>query len=331
MVSYTALGFVIAAASAFFNGSFPAWSKLAIPGGDPVVFNGIVGLGACLSSMIVPLVAGKAYIFSLAAMFGGVLFLGATLCTFIAIPKIGLGIACATWSCTAIYVSFLWGVLGPEQVRAEMKSVVFSLLSLLFLGVGATIIVSAEALAKRLFKENALPLTSEEAQQGEADGDAPKGVGDRLVGLMFSVATGLFGGSILVPMKLVPATISGLETVVSFGIGAGITSILVTGIYWKCVAQKPGLPPVEGRTLLAGLLAGATWNAGNICQIIAQSDPISLTYGIAYPVGQCGMFFAGLWGIFVFGEIKGKAIAVFWMGAALLAIGVVLLGLYGPQ
>merc|ERR1719469_1259542 len=342
MVSYTALGFVIAAASAFFNGSFPAWSKLAIPGGDPVVFNGIVGLGAFLSSLIVPLIAGKAYVFSLPAMFGGVLFLGATLCTFIAIPKIGLGIGCATWSCTAIYVSFLWGVLGPEQVRAEVKSVTLSLLSLVCLGVGATIIVSADALVNRFWKDaNAAPLTSGEAgqtgssfvakQNSQLDTGDAKGAGDRVVGLLFSLGTGLFGGSILLPMKFVPKSISGLETVVSFGIGAGIMSVLVTGIYWKCVAKQPGLPRIEGMTWLAGLLAGATWNAGNICQIIVQSDPISLAYGIAYPLGQCGMFFAGLWGIFAFGEIKGRAVGVFWIGAAMLAVGVVLLGLYGPQ
>jgi hypothetical protein len=310
---------------------------------DSVVFNGIVGFGAFLSSLIVPLIAGKAYVFSLAVMFGGIIFICATLCTFIAIPKIGLGTACATWSCTAIFVSFLWGVVGPEQVRAEMKNAPLSLLSLCCLAVGATIIVSAEELAQRVWKnERAAPLTSGEEQQNGSSfvgkqssqldvAGAVQGAGDRAIGLLFSLCTGVFGGSILVPMKLVPADISGLETVVSFGIGAGIMSLLVTSIYWKLIAKKSGFPCVEGRTLLAGLLAGATWNAGNICQIVAQSPPIELAYGIAYPLNQCGMFFAGLWGIFAFSEIKGKAIRVFWLGAAVLAAGVILLGLYGPQ
>lgn len=103
---------------------------------------------------------------------------------------------------------------------------------------------------------------------------------------------------------------------------------------------------------------------GNVCSVIAQSPPFSLPYGVAYPILQCALFFGGLWGIYVFKEITGNSIAVFWggagavqwrlqgcpgrvqsvqsvaslhlqwsfvlAGALTLVAGVVLLGLYGP-
>lgn len=332
MTDYAVIGFVIAAVSAFFNGSFPAWQKINKDEVDSVVFNGIVGFGAFVSSMIVPLLFWEPYNFYPAAMVGGVLLIGATLCTFIAVPKLGLGIACATWSCVAIFVSFLWGVIGPSTcaecpaIRADVKNWPMSLLSLLCLAVGAVIIVSADAISQKLWGEakGSLPLTSEDVATTPVSGK------DHAIGLIFALGTGLFGGSILVPMHFVPKDVPGIQTVVSFGVGALVASLVTTAVYWKLVAKQPGLPSVTGRTLLAGLLSGFTWNAGNVCQIVVQSDPINLTYGIAYPINQCGMLFAGLWGVLVFREITGKSIGVFWAGAAVLVVGVILLGLYGP-
>lgn len=42
---------------------------------------------------------------------------------------------------------------------------------------------------------------------------------------------------------------------------------------------------------------------GNICSILATKDP-SVGLSIAYPVMQCGLAVAGLWGICLFGEMR---------------------------
>lgn len=151
------------------------------------------------------------------------------------------------------------------------------------------------------------------------------------MGLFFAAATGVFGGSVLVPMHFIAEDVDPISAVLPFGIGAGLTSTVTTLAYVILIARQPGLLRVSGRAVLAGLLSGTTWNAGNVAQIVVQNPPISLAYGIAYPLNQCGVLFAGLWGIFVFREIKGKAIPVFWAGAAVLVVGVILLGLYGPK
>lgn len=362
---YLTSGFMIAAASAFFNGSFPAWSKATNEEVDPVVFNGLVGLGACISSVAVPAMFGQfeGYVFVPLGFVGGMLLIGATLCSFLAIPRLGLGAAMATWSCAAILVSFMWGAVGPEGIRATIPNVPFSVLSLILLIFGAVVIVSAEAIARKFFgqadpepttpvpmpdnvvvdreTENVSftnepekpmsPMAPMDIEGAASESQEDAGGGSKVAGLVFALGVGVFGGSILVPMKFVdaPGSAGSMYTVFSFGLGAVTAAIIVTLGYWK-LSGKPGLPKVNMRTVLIGVLSGTTWNAGNVCQIIAQNPPIELPYGIAYPINQCGMLFGGLWGIFVFGEIKGKAVLVFWFGALLLIGGVVLLGFYGP-
>ena len=55
---------------------------------------------------------------------------------------------------------------------------------------------------------------------------------------------------------------------------------------------------------------------GNVASVIAQSPPFLLPYGVAYPILQCALVFGGLWGIYVFKEIVGNAVGVFWAGPA---------------
>merc|ERR1711907_289761 len=86
-------------------------------------------------------------------------------------------------------------------------------------------------------------------------------------------------------------------------------------------------------TMPAGILSGITWNIGNLCSILAQSVPADdpLSYGVAYPMFQCALFFSGLWGIFWFKEIRGApAISIFFLSGVTLLGGATILGLYGP-
>jgi glucose uptake protein GlcU len=60
------------------------------------------------------------------------------------------------------------------------------------------------------------------------------------------------------------------------------------------------------------------------------SDPAYLGMTIAFPLAQCEMVVAGLWGLLLFKELKGAVrIIHFFLGAAVLLGGAVLLSLYG--
>jgi len=312
-------GFGIAALSSFFNGSFPACQRL--PKGeplDPVVFNGLVCVGVFISSLLVPFIFDLPFLFTEAGAFGGALFVFAALFSFVAIPRAGLATAQAVWSCSAILVSFAWGALGPAEIAAPVADVAGSIGALVLLVAGALIIVNSDGIAKR--------VSGEEPAGDETEGSS----GDRAAGIASALAVGVFGGSVLVPFKFIPEEAAGLNAIPSFGLGALVAGVVVTLGYWKGIKQEKNWPELASDQILAGLASGLLWNAGNVCSVIAQNPPFSLPYGVAYPILQCALFFGGLWGIYAFKEIVGSAVPVFWSGAVTLAVGVILLGLYGP-
>ena len=75
-----------------------------------------------------------------------------------------------------------------------------------------------------------------------------------------------------------------------------------------------------------GVASGAIWNVGNMCSIVATNDP-RVGLSIAYPIMQCGLLVAGLWGIFAFRELRGRAITVYAVSACVLVAGASMLTL----
>merc|ERR1712127_403895 len=66
-------------------------------------------------------------------------------------------------------------------------------------------------------------------------------------------------------------------SVVSFGCGALVAAVIVTQGYWT-LSGHSGIPCVSLRTLVIGILSGATWNAGNVAQIVVQAPPFALAF-----------------------------------------------------
>jgi glucose uptake protein GlcU len=78
-------------------------------------------------------------------------------------------------------------------------------------------------------------------------------------------------------------------------------------------------------SMVMGILAGCLWNCGNICAVLAI--PV-LGYGLAFPIVQCSILVAGVWGLGWFEEFKGLQVWVFAIagvvllsGAAMLSVG----------
>lgn len=77
------------------------------------------------------------------------------------------------------------------------------------------------------------------------------------------------------------------------------------------------------------MASGIIWNVGNMLSIMAV-QVVGLP--IAYPIMQCGLFVAGLWGVLLFGELKSAvAQAVYWAGGGVLIAGSALLALSGRK
>ena len=68
-----------------------------------------------------------------------------------------------------------------------------------------------------------------------------------------------------------------------------------------------------------------------VAQLLAL-DMYDLAYATVTPMVRANLVVAGLWGIFVFGELSdGATIVMFFGASALVLIGAILLAIYGPQ
>lgn len=152
-----------------------------------------------------------------------------------------------------------------------------------------------------------------------------------LAGLTIAAMGGIWGGSIMIPMKLCDESISGLGYLASFSSGA----TLVTLACWvfrffgtmgrrRSIDETYKLMPsfhLKEMWFLGGL-SGLLWSTGNLFGILAVHHIGS----VGYCVAQSSMLVAGMWGIFYFGEVKGKAMIAKWFMAAFTTIsGIILL------
>merc|ERR1712232_462956 len=81
---------------------------------------------------------------------------------------------------------------------------------------------------------------------------------------------------------------------------------------------------------LPGLICGVLWNMGNICSILSLQPPLGM--GVGYPLTQCCILVAGIWGVAYFKEITGsKKIVLFFVFAIILLIGASMLGIFGSK
>lgn len=145
------------------------------------------------------------------------------------------------------------------------------------------------------------------------------------IGIICCLTVGLLSGSVMVPTRYGPDV--GIVYIVSFGIGNMIVTPILAIIYFVAKRQMPQFHPKVA--LPACFSGGILWNIGNVCGTYAVMSPLGLTVG--YPLTQCALVVAGLWGILVFKELRGwKAILQFTVSTLLFLLpGCALLALFG--
>jgi len=344
------VGYLVAILSAFFNGSFaspfnfPQVKRCAL---HPVLFQLYVSIGVFLSSWLALAFLkynksltgaddGPSFPFPLLGMLGGALFVLSVAFSFAAIPNIGLAMAQGIWGGTAIIVAFIWGVaaFGNEIVTPGLAGAAIVLLLSGVVGIAFCKNIAAYLFGEDFEQKEQEPLAANAKDyKGVPEDDVehlnmrdkdtpPNEVRKWMTGVLCAIAVGLAGGSTLVPLNYVPKDLGGLGFLPAFGCGAMITSPLIC-LFWIAYTREiPALHIKE--TLWVGILSGTLWNLGNVCSIIAIP---ALSYSVAYPILQCALFVAGLWGIFVFREISGRAIIVFFVAGLILILGAICLAL----
>lgn len=244
---------------------------------------------------------------------------------------IGVSLAQGVFGGTAIFVSYLWGVVAFHEIPHNLP---LSVCGVAVLIGGVICIAFNGALTQRVTElvgmsgdEDTLPRTSlimrvsgnldsvEDRQFVSSSGSARRTEKPFTTGILWAVLTGTAGGSVLVPLHYAPSSAQGLAFVPSFGLGAIISAPVVAGLFF---AHKGSFPSTHWQICLpVGILSGTLFNISNVLAIVAIP---SLGYAVAYPILQCALFVAGMWGVMFFKEIVGYEIAVFFLS------GVVLLG-----
>jgi len=309
---------------------------------DPILFNCMLCVGVFLSSVLViasfPFVdGGISLVWTWWGALAGSLLVLATLFSFVAVPRIGLAVASATWSCSSIIVAFCWGAIGPEKVSKPMQSPAGSVIAICCLILGVLTLINSSFLAQSCFGAGTIVSARGEVDlDGQEELNSPEqsseqGKVTKVSGLASALLVGLFGGSILVPASFTRSAAHGFALLPSFGAGALVMGTAIGVIYVGVSRGSVDLrKELQCDTVSYGIIAGFLWNLGNIAQVAAMQY-WNMPYGISYPILQCGLIVSGFWGIYYFKEVRSvKAIMVFWMGVAIVIFGVTLLGFFGP-
>merc|ERR1711907_515714 len=302
--------------------------------------------------------AGESFAFEPLGLIAGFLMVCAFTFSFLTIPLVGLSVGQGVWGGAAIIVSFVAGlIVGQSTVKSALI-----VLALALLLIGVIGIALCEELKEKLDlpcfisseEEQALHVphfdqqapgtetesSSTPSQSGEettlyVEHDSLKDneehlakTSDKALGIIFSLMTGLAGGSVLVPMQYVSDAHTGLAFVPSLGIGAAAFAPVVPLLYFGYNGQLSSLVIEDlklGSCLLPGLLAGAIWNIGNTASIWAIPR---LGFSVAYPMMQCALLVSALWGVFVFDEIKDKqTIFILFVSGGILLGGAAILSI----
>jgi Transmembrane family, TMEM144 of transporters len=154
----------------------------------------------------------------------------------------------------------------------------------------------------------------------------------RRLGMGAAAFCGIWGGSIMAPMKFCRADTKGTHYLLSFAIGAAIVNAalwLLRYLYHVVHYQswKQGyhtLPSFHFRVMWRpGGLSGLLWSIGNFFSLISV---FNLGEGVGYPLVQTSILVAGLWGIFYFKEVQGIESVLKWLLSAILTVfGILLL------
>ena len=301
-----AIGIACGLTAGAWLGAAEAPTKLVTIGLSPVVVSLAMVIGVFLARWSVPaLIQGTAHIRAdfrqaphliIWAVLAGCLWAVANTLTIFAIRDVGLSIAFPLWNSNSL-LGIVWGIVLFDELRGADRSRWFSV-------VGGALLMFAGA--------TALAVASSQHA-------APK---DALRGVIAALTAGVLWGTMYIPYRKAYLTgMSPLSFITFFTIGElGMMTAIA-------VAFSGGFAPlwrelIGARAVLFWLLLGGfVWVIGDLFQQYAVKYA-GITRGI--PLSNTNQLWGLLWGIFVFGELRGgphglltKVIA----GSIVMAIG----------
>ena len=310
--SLQSVGMLCGLTAGAWLGAAEAPTKLVTLGLSPVVISLGMVIGVFLARWTLPaLIQGTSYIAAdlrqaphliVWAVLAGCLWAVANTLTIFAVRDVGLSIAFPLWNSNSL-LGILWGILFFQELRgADWRrwAGVLGGALLMFAGATALAIASAAQVPPR---------------------DAARGVAAAL-------SAGVLWGTMYIPYRKAYLTgMSPLSFITFFTVGElGMMTVLAltysggAGPLW---AQLSG-----ARHILFWLLAGGfVWVVGDLFQQYAVKYA-GITRGI--PLSNTNQLWGLLWGILVFGELRGASHSVLTQvigGSIVMAVGAAVIAL----
>src|SRR3989454_4883104 len=300
------VGILSGFAAGAWLGAAEAPTKLVTLGIPPVVISFMMVIGVFLARWSLPaLVRGTAAVrddvrqaphLVIWAALAGCLWAVANTLTIFAIKDIGLAIAFPLWNANSL-LGILWGTLLFNELRDA----------------GAARWLGVWGGAAAMFAGATLLAVGSSAQ-------APGG--NALRGVAAALAAGALWGTMYIPYRKAYLTgMHPLSFVAFFTIGElGMMTALA-------LSFSGGLDPLRQElarsrdVLFWLLLAGFVWVVGDLFQQYAAKY-VGISRGI--PLSNTNQLWGLIWGVFVFGELKGGDPALYWRvvgGSLLMAVG----------
>eukprot|EP00892_Ulva_mutabilis_P006618 jgi/Ulvmu1/4328/UM002_0051.1 len=308
----TLSGIAFAIGSAIANGSFSVLSKIGPVTRaqvSPYVFNFWAADAVAWSGIVASLFLQPE--FNAVGLLSGILFVVAIGSSFVAISLTGsVAVATGIWCGVAMCTSFFSGILTGERLNPYLSAAALVLMIYSVYRISRTSQIShREAAASETLESQELLDTVADRSTAAA-------------GIASAVVAGVAGGLILFPMKFIPAELQGLPYMLSMSFGVFLAMPLCLMMQYAFPLGLSGAQQFRV-AWVPGTFSGMIWNFGNACSIVATQH---VGLAVAYPIMQCGLFVAAIWGIALFDEMKGIRIR-FMMDSTLLICGVCLLGL----
>lgn len=242
-------------------------------------------------------------------------------CMVLSVRMIGLSVAQSLWCGTTIAVSMIWGVSINTEGK-QVKNVGLGMLGVAILILGIVGVGLANTPYPRRLCNPCLGKRKEIRS-------IPRGRISRrevLLGTFLALLGGVFNGSLLVPMIFAPENAQGIAFTPSFGIGTLIVSLTFFTLYYLVIKRTWPIPGHIKVATLPAIAGGIIWTMGN-CSSFYALEYLGLTVG--YPLTQCALFVAGLWGLLYYKEmISTFRVVQFFLSCIIMIGGAVIIALF---
>jgi glucose uptake protein GlcU len=290
----------------------------------------------------------------------GLSWVPAGVAAVVSVQHVGLGVGQGTWSSVIVLVSFSWGVFYFGEPLYSYPMSVFGLLSLMGGVAGMAHFSTQEETVdvgeKRgsegrplvgKYVELGQPSSADEisgrnlltsAASSNKSGRGTKSYlgcncfsrwSRRQIGLGAALFNGIWGGSNMVPLRIVQqhsseersgSVPSGVGFVISFAVGSALVNLLMWAVLYvhRRFVTGDQMPSLHLKAMVVpGAIAGCLWSLGNVMAMLAV---LALGEAVGYSCVQASILVSGLWSIFYYNELTDQRRIKYWLGSAVLAL-----------